>query len=43
MTLLYNGTKVLDRGAPSGVEPDVDGADCAIDLDLGLGDGTRST
>ena len=39
VTLLYNGTKVLDRGAPSGVEPDVDGAACAIDLDLGLGDG----
>jgi len=39
VTLRYNGTKVLDRGAPSGVEPDVDGASCAIDLDLGLGDG----
>ncbi len=39
VTLLYNGTKVLDRGAPLGVEPDVDGAACAIDLDLGLGDG----
>ena len=39
VTLLYNGTKVLDRGAPLGVEPDVDGGACAIDLDLGLGDG----
>ena len=39
VTLSYNGTKVLDRGAPSGVEPDVDGAGCAIDLDLGLGSG----
>jgi glutamate N-acetyltransferase/amino-acid N-acetyltransferase len=39
VTLRYNGTKVLDRGAPSGVEPDVDGAACAIDLDLGLGTG----
>ncbi len=39
VTLCYNGTKVLDRGAPSGVEPDVDGPACAIDLDLGLGDG----
>ena len=39
VTLLYNGTKVLDHGVPSGVEPDVDGAACAIDLDLGLGDG----
>jgi len=39
VTLCYNGTKVLDRGAPLGVEPDVAGAACAIDLDLGLGDG----
>ena len=39
MTLCYNGTKVLDHGAPVGVEPDVDGDACAIDLDLGLGDG----
>jgi glutamate N-acetyltransferase/amino-acid N-acetyltransferase len=39
VTLCYNGTKVLDRGAPQGVEPDVDSAACAIDLDLGLGDG----
>ena len=42
VTLRYNGTKVLDRGAPHGVEPDVDGATCAIDLDLGLGDGARA-
>jgi len=39
VTLCYNGTKVLDRGAPQGVEPDVNGAACAIDLDLGLGQG----
>jgi len=39
VTLCYNGTKVLDRGAPLGVEPEVDGASCAIDLDLGLGEG----
>jgi glutamate N-acetyltransferase/amino-acid N-acetyltransferase len=39
VTLRYNGTKVLDRGAPLGVEPHVEGASCAIDLDLGLGDG----
>jgi glutamate N-acetyltransferase/amino-acid N-acetyltransferase len=39
VTLCYNGTKVLDQGAPQGVEPDVNGAACAIDLDLGLGDG----
>jgi glutamate N-acetyltransferase/amino-acid N-acetyltransferase len=39
VTLCYNGTKVLDRGALLRVEPDVDGPRCAIDLDLGLGDG----
>jgi glutamate N-acetyltransferase / amino-acid N-acetyltransferase len=39
VTLCYNGTKVLDHGAPLGVEPDVAGDACAIDLDLGLGDG----
>jgi glutamate N-acetyltransferase/amino-acid N-acetyltransferase len=37
VTLRYNGTKVLDRGAPQGVEPDVDGAACAIDLDSRAG------
>jgi glutamate N-acetyltransferase / amino-acid N-acetyltransferase len=40
VTLCYNGTRVLDQGAPQGVEPDVNGAACAIELDLGLGDGT---
>jgi glutamate N-acetyltransferase/amino-acid N-acetyltransferase len=39
VTLSYNGTKVLDGGAPQGVEPDVNGAACAIDIDLGLGTG----
>jgi glutamate N-acetyltransferase / amino-acid N-acetyltransferase len=39
VTLSYNGTKVLDHGAPLGIEPDVSGSDCAIDLDLGLGPG----
>jgi glutamate N-acetyltransferase/amino-acid N-acetyltransferase len=39
VTLSYNGTKVLDRGVPVGVEPDVDGASCAIDIDLGVGAG----
>jgi glutamate N-acetyltransferase/amino-acid N-acetyltransferase len=40
VTLVYNGATVLDRGAPQPVEPDVEGATCAIDLDLGLGSGT---
>jgi glutamate N-acetyltransferase/amino-acid N-acetyltransferase len=39
VTLSYNGTTVLDRGAPQGVEPDAGGAACTIDLDLGLGQG----
>ena len=39
VSLRYNGTPVLVAGAPQNVEPDVDGAVCTIDLDLGLGDG----
>jgi glutamate N-acetyltransferase/amino-acid N-acetyltransferase len=42
VTLRYNGTVVLDRGAPSELEPDVSGPSCTIDLDLGLGDGHAS-
>jgi glutamate N-acetyltransferase/amino-acid N-acetyltransferase len=40
VTLRYNGTLVLERGAPHDVEPDVSGPSCTIDLDLGLGDGS---
>jgi glutamate N-acetyltransferase/amino-acid N-acetyltransferase len=40
VTLLYNGSKVLEHGAPLGVEPDVAGDRCAIELDLGLGAGS---
>ena len=39
VTLRYNGTVVLDAGAPTDVEPDVSGPACTIDLDLGLGAG----
>ncbi len=39
VTLSYNGTVVLDRGVPLGVEPDVSNGSCRIELDLGLGDG----
>jgi glutamate N-acetyltransferase/amino-acid N-acetyltransferase len=39
ITLRYNGTVVLDRGAPTDVEPDVSGPSCTIDLELGLGSG----
>jgi glutamate N-acetyltransferase / amino-acid N-acetyltransferase len=40
VTLRYNGITVLERGAPSGVEPDVSGPSCTIELDLGLGSGS---
>jgi glutamate N-acetyltransferase/amino-acid N-acetyltransferase len=40
ITLAYNGTAVLVHGAPQDVEPDVAGASCTIDLDLGLGTGS---
>ena len=39
VTLCYNGSKVLAAGAPTGVEPDANGASCTIELDLALGDG----
>jgi glutamate N-acetyltransferase/amino-acid N-acetyltransferase len=42
MTLSYNGSVVLQRGAPLGVEPDVSGATCTIGLDLGIGEGAAS-
>jgi len=42
VTLSYNGSIVLERGAPLGVEPDVSGPTCAIELDLGLGSGAAS-
>jgi glutamate N-acetyltransferase/amino-acid N-acetyltransferase len=40
VTLRYNGTVVLDNGAPTDVEPDVAGPSCTIELDLGLGNGS---
>jgi glutamate N-acetyltransferase/amino-acid N-acetyltransferase len=39
LTLALNGATVIDRGAPQGVEPELDGAGCSIELDLALGDG----
>ncbi|HEY8646957.1 MAG TPA: bifunctional glutamate N-acetyltransferase/amino-acid acetyltransferase ArgJ [Gaiellaceae bacterium] len=39
VSLSYNGTAVLVGGVPQDAEPNVDGAVCTIDLDLGLGDG----
>ena len=42
LTLSYNGTVVVERGAPQFVEPDVSGPSCTIALDLGLGTGSAS-
>jgi glutamate N-acetyltransferase / amino-acid N-acetyltransferase len=42
VSLSYNGTAVLVDGAPQDVEPDVAGAACTIDLDLGLGAGSAA-
>jgi glutamate N-acetyltransferase/amino-acid N-acetyltransferase len=42
LTVAFNGTPVFERGAPSGVEPDLRGSACRIELDLGLGDGRAS-
>jgi glutamate N-acetyltransferase / amino-acid N-acetyltransferase len=39
ITLSYNGTIVLREGTPSGIEPDVSGPSCTIQLELGLGEG----
>jgi glutamate N-acetyltransferase/amino-acid N-acetyltransferase len=39
LRLSYNGTMVFDRGRALRVEPDVSGASCTIELDLGLGEG----
>jgi glutamate N-acetyltransferase/amino-acid N-acetyltransferase len=40
LTLVFNGATVIDHGAPQGTEPDLDGTECTIELDLGLGDGS---
>jgi glutamate N-acetyltransferase / amino-acid N-acetyltransferase len=42
VSLSYNGTPVLVNGAPRNIEPDVAGATCTIDLDLGLGNGSAA-
>jgi len=39
LTVSFNGMAVFANDAPTGAEPDVAGAVCRIDLDLGLGDG----
>jgi glutamate N-acetyltransferase/amino-acid N-acetyltransferase len=42
LSLVFNGVTVIDHGAPQGREPELDGAECTIELDLGLGDGSAA-
>jgi glutamate N-acetyltransferase / amino-acid N-acetyltransferase len=42
LTLLFNGATVIDHGAPQGIEPHLDGSECTIELELGLGDGAAT-
>jgi glutamate N-acetyltransferase / amino-acid N-acetyltransferase len=42
VTLRYNGATVLAAGSPQPAVPGLSGADCRIELDLGLGDGGAS-
>jgi glutamate N-acetyltransferase/amino-acid N-acetyltransferase len=42
LTLVFNGVTIIDQGAPRGVEPDLDGTECTIELELGLGDGSAA-
>ena len=39
VTLRFNGTPVVVAGAPQRAEPELEGATCTIELDLGLGEG----
>ncbi len=41
-TLRFNGTTVFAEGSPVGADPDLSGALCRIELDLGLGDGAAA-
>jgi glutamate N-acetyltransferase/amino-acid N-acetyltransferase len=42
LSVAFNGTPVFAAGAPRGVEADVAGGVCRIELDLGLGAGSAS-
>jgi glutamate N-acetyltransferase / amino-acid N-acetyltransferase len=42
LTVSFDGVAVFAEGAPTGDVPDVSGAICRIDLELGLGDGTAA-
>jgi glutamate N-acetyltransferase / amino-acid N-acetyltransferase len=42
VSLRFNGTPVFSAGAPTALEPSLDGAVCKIELDLGLGSGSAA-
>jgi glutamate N-acetyltransferase/amino-acid N-acetyltransferase len=42
LSLRFNGTPVFSGGAPTSLEPSLEGAVCRIELDLGLGPGSAS-
>ena len=42
LSVAFDGTAVFRSGAPTGLVPELGGAACRIDLDLGLGDGEAS-
>ncbi len=42
LTVSFEGTAVFERGAPTGLVPELGGAACAIELELGLGEGSAA-
>ena len=42
LTVSFDGTAVFERGTPTGRVPELGGAACTIDLDLGLGSGAAA-
>jgi glutamate N-acetyltransferase/amino-acid N-acetyltransferase len=42
LSVAFDGTTVFRSGAPTGLVPELGGAACRIELDLGLGDGDAS-
>ncbi len=42
LTVAFDGTPVFERGAPTGLAPELTGATVAIELDLGLGSGSAA-
>ena len=42
LTVAFDGTRVFERGVPTGCTPELTGAAVSIDLDLGLGTGSAA-